>query len=201
MMDGSIRRFVLFFIVLFVLSACGSQAPAVQATPSSLLSTPSLTATLTPAPTDTATATPCLGFIATPRNTPPSWSYADDYWNNVAISRIPVQGMECSAPQEIVSKLLLLWFETIKTNSTAEHCGLEEYTLDSITVKQNFITPQYEIVASVHYHIKPGRFAACSGIVGHGVFEKDGWIRTSDVFGVYRENGYFRLIVLPGWGT
>lgn len=56
-MGSFIRRLALFYIVLFVLSACGAQAPAIQATHPSLLPvspspslTPSPTATPQPAP-------------------------------------------------------------------------------------------------------------------------------------------------------
>jgi hypothetical protein len=95
----------------------------------------------------------------------------------------------------------LQWLDTIKINANHQSCGLEEYTLDTITLMENTITSQYDIVAKVSYHVKPGRFGDCGWITGRGEIEKDGWVNTGDVFGVYRENGYFRLIVLPGWGT
>jgi hypothetical protein len=78
---------------------------------------------------------------------------------------------------------------------------LEDYTLDQITIRTNTITPQYDIVASVGYHVKLGRFMDCGWISGRGELEKDSWIKTGDTFGVYRENSNFRLIILPGWGT
>lgn len=78
---------------------------------------------------------------------------------------------------------------------------MEDYTLDTIKLKVNTITPQYDIVAGVGYHVKPGQFGDCGWIADRGILEKDSWIKTSDIFGVYRENEYFRLIVLPGWET
>lgn len=223
MISNFIRRLVLFLIAFSVLTACDSQAAKVQTTPSGFLlvtdpapsltstsiptsigtATPSLTPTSKPTVTCTATATPCLGFVATPVSTPLPWSYADDYWDKLAVSRIPVQGLECAAPQEIVSELVLQWLETIKTTSSRQilHCGLEDYTLEKITIVTNTITPQYDIVAGVFYHVKPGRFGDCGWISGRGILEKDGWIGDYDFFGVNRENGYFRLKILPGWGT
>jgi hypothetical protein len=56
-------------------------------------------------------------------------------------------------------------------------------------------------VAGVGYQVKPGHFGDCGWISDRGVLEKDGWIKTSDIFGVYIENDYFRLRILPGWGT
>jgi hypothetical protein len=96
---------------------------------------------------------------------------------------------------------VLQWLETIKIKSPDQNCGLEEYTVDIVTLRENTITPQYDIVARVNYHVKPGRFMDCGWISDRGVIEPNGWIGTGDTFGVYRENGYFRLIVLTGWGT
>lgn len=167
---SSLGQLALFLIALFVLTACGSQAATVQITPPDFL--PS-TATNTPAPTTIATITPCLGFVATSVGTPLPWSYADNHWDKIAISRIPIQGRECTTSQEIVRKLVLQWLETIKTNSpTQEQCGLEDYSLDNIMIKENTITPQYDIVAGVGYHVKPGRFGDCGWISDRGQIEK-----------------------------
>jgi len=182
--------------VLFVVSFLASCAPAPTAVP-----TETAVPTSTSMPIPTGTATPCFGLVAIPASTPLPWSYADDYWNNVAISRISTKGMECADSIEIIRKLVLQWLEIIKTNSQNQQCGLEDYTLDTIVIKENMITPQYDIVAGVGYHVKPGRFNDCGWISDRGQVEENGWIKTSDTFGVYRENGYFRLIVLPGWGT
>lgn len=207
MIGKFIRRLIIFLIAPSMLMGCISQVTTVRTTPSGFLSAstpkPSLTATHLPPPTRTAilASTPCLGFIATPVSTPLPWSYATDYWDMIAISRISIQGVECAAPQEVARELMLKWLETIKINSPKLNCGLEDYTLDKISIKENSITPQYDIVAGVDYHVKPGRFGDCGWISDRGILEKDGWIKTSDIFGVYRENSYFRLRVLPGWGT
>lgn len=151
-------------------------------------------------PTSTAKATPCLGFAPTPISTPLLWPYAS-YWDKIAVSRIPIQDMECAAPHEIVRELVAQWLETIKTNSPHQICGLEDYAVGTITIRTNTITPQYDIVARVSYRVTPGRFVGCDWIADRGILKSGGWIGTGDIFGVYRENGYFRLIVLSGWGT
>ena len=206
---------LILLVPMLIFSACNSTAtdagsPSITATSIQKIAltrtnTPAITNTPFEKPastmTPTVTTTPCLGLVATPVSTPLPWSYADDYWNSVAISRIPTRGMECAGPIEIVRKLLLQWFEIIKTNSPNGQCGLEEYTLDQIALQKNTITPQYDIVAGVAYHVKPGRYSDCGWLSVRGQIEANGWIATGDVFGVYRENGFFRLIVLPGWGT
>jgi len=203
-MNGNfIRQLALFSIALCVLAACASQTVAVQTTPPLLVTdtttpgpTSTPTATLTPAPTYTASATPCLGLVATPVSTPAinpayRWPYGE-----ATIPRIPIQGMECAAPEEIVRQLMLQWLETIKTNSLGQRCGLEDYKLGTITIKDT-TAPQYDTMAVVGYHVKPGRFGDCGWISDRGEIEKDGWIKTEDFFGVYREKGYFKLVAIP----
>lgn len=175
-------RLCIPFVAIFALAACVSEKPAITHTPS-------------------ASETPCLGLIATSASTPASWGYGAEYWDEIAISRIAVQNLACASSNQIVKELVLQWLEIIKTSAKRQNCGLEEYTLDTITLMENKITPQYDIVARVNYHVKPGKFKECGWISDRGILEQDGWINTSDTFGVYRENGYFRLIVLPGWGT
>jgi hypothetical protein len=215
--SSNVFCFVLFLIALTVLTACEPQAAKAQQTTPGFLpvtdpapsqipttaptpintDTPSLTLTPKPTATSTATARPCLGFIATPASTPIPWSYADDFWDKLAISRLSVQGLECAAPQEIVSKLVAHWFETMKTPSPQlPDCGVEEYSVEKITIT-NGITSPYDILAQVTYHVKGG----CGWIAGRGILEDNGWVRDADFFGVYRENGYFRLRILPGWGS
>lgn len=175
-------RLIFFIFTLSVLTACNSKA--ISTTPTPVLS-----------------GTPCLGALAAPVNTPEPWEYGADYWDAIAISRLPVQGMECASSENIVKSLVSQWLETIKATSPSQNCGLDEYTIDTITIKENTITPQYDIVARVSYHVNLGRFKDCGWISDRGIIESNGWISTSDTFGVYRENGYFRLIVLTGWGT
>jgi hypothetical protein len=93
------------------------------------------------------------------------------------------------------------WLDTIKVNSPHLPCGLEDYKVNTITMKPNTITPQYDIVAFVDYEVNPGRFGDCGWISDRGILEGNGWIKTHDPFGVYRQDGYYQLVVLPGWGT
>ena len=181
-MNNTVRWSTFFLVTIFVLTACDSQKSATTHIP-------------------TTSGTPCLGLVSTPINTPTSWGYGADYWDSIAISRIPTQNMECASLEDIVKELVLQWLETIKTKSPHQNCGLEEYTVDTITIRENTIAPQYDIVARVDYHVKPGRFMDCGWVSDRGIIEPNGWIGTGDTFGVYRENGYFRLIVLTGWGT
>lgn len=176
------RWLALLLVTIFVLTACNSQKSTITNMP-------------------TTSGTPCLGLITTPISTPVSWGNGADYWDNIATSRIPIQNMECASSENIVKELVLQWLELIKEKSPNQNCGLEEYTVDTVTIRENTITPQYDIVARVGYHVKPGRFMECGWISDRGIIEPNGWINTGDTFGVYRENGYFRLIVLTGWGT
>ncbi len=208
---------VLFLIALTVLTACEPQAAKAQPTPLGFLpvtdpapsqipttaptlintDTPSLTPTSKPTATPTAIATTCLGFMATPASTPLPWSYADDFWDKLAISRISVQDLGCATPQDIVSKLVAYWFEMMKTPSPdLQDCALKEYSVEKITITNRMTSP-YDIVAMVTYHVKGG----CGFISGRGILEDNGWVGDTDFFGVYRENGYFRLRILPGWGS
>ncbi len=211
MKGNFMRRFALFLIALFALTACGSQAPAVQPTPSALLPgtatttpSPSPTATLTPTPSHTPaptyTATPCIGFVTSMVNfvwaPRVAWS-SEDYLDKMAVSRIPIEGMECAAPQEIVRQLMSQWLETLKTNSPSQRqCGVEDYTFDGSTM-ENILDRKYDIKVRVFYSVKPGRFENCGWYPDE--IEKDAWFKTEDVFGVYRKNGYFNLIVLTRW--
>lgn len=209
MIGKFVRRLTFVLILSSSLIACGSQTAIVQTPLPGLLSATSpvssLTAIYTPLSSRTATktppATPCLGFapiiVSTPIvDLPLSWPFGE-----LTTPSVPIKGMECADPQKIVGELVLQWLEKVKSNSPNQICGLEDYALGEIRINVNTITPQYDIVASVTYHVRPGRFGDCGWITARGEFEENGWIKTGDTFGVYREDGNFRLIVLPGWGT
>lgn len=181
-MNNIFWRLTLIVFTLSVFTACNSQAIAQTNTP-------------------IISGTPCLGSLVTPVNTPEPWQYGADYWDKIAISRLPIQSLECASKENIVKELVSQWLEIIRTNSPQQNCGLEKYTVDTIAIRENIITPQYDIVARVDYHVNLGHFMDCGWVSDRGIIESNGWINTSDTFGVYRENGYFRLIVLTGWGT
>ncbi len=195
-----LQRLALCLISLSLLIACGSQASVSQTPHPVFLSETATSATnITSLP---AMGTPCLGVAPAPTGTPEPWPYAD-VWDKVAIARMPIQGMECASSEEIVRKLVLQWFETIKTSASPQMCILEDYTLDTIQITGNIITPQYDIVARIvsHVKIKSERTPVpCEWSATRGLPNKDGWLESGDYFGVYREDGYFRLIVLPNWG-
>jgi hypothetical protein len=199
-------RLILLFFPLFLLMACNPKTNQVQITPTdysqALVTSQSLTLTPTPisTPTVSPSVTPCLDVLATPINTPLPWPYSGR-WDSIAISVLPVQDLKCASQEEVVRHLVLNWLEIIKTNSTQSICGLEDYSIVQIITKINTISPQYDIVAGVTYRVRPGRFVECGWISDRGIMEPNGWIKTSDTFGVYRESDSFRLVVLSGWGT
>lgn len=205
MIGNSVRQLALFLVAAFVLTACGPQASMIQTTTPLLVTettvpepttTLLLTETMTPASSHTASATPCLGLVAIPD----SMFEKSFGWPYIDVPGIPVQGMECAVPEEIVRQVMLDWLETVKITSPGQRCGLEDYMIDKMMIRATN-TSQYDIVVTVTYHVKPGRFGDCGWITDRGQFEEDGWIKTGDTFAIYRENGYFKLIKRAPWGV
>ncbi len=176
--------------------------------------TPSLTVLQNSITPSSVMPTVCLGFEPTPISTPLPWiNDPNGYWEKIAKARLPIQGHECTAPYDIVNQLVHQWLDTIKVNSPhlpsgmKEPCGLIDYKVGTISIRPdsatnvNTPTPQYDIVAFVDYEVNIGGFSDCGWIPDRGELEGNGWIKTHDPFGVYRQDGFYQLVVLPGWGS
>jgi hypothetical protein len=152
--------------------------------------------------------TVCLGFEPTPISTPLPWiNDPNGNWEKIATSRLPIQGHECIAPDDIVNQLVHQWLDNIIVNTPHLSCGLIDYKVGTINIRPdaatniNTPTPQYDIVAFVDYEVNIKGFSDCGWIPDRGIPEGNGWIKTHDPFGVYRQDGYYELVVLSGWGA
>lgn len=176
------------------------QTPTTESTMEST-SAPSSTIPKNSITPSSGTPTLCLGFEPTPTGTPPPWINGSSLWEQMPTALLPIQDNECVSPNDLVNQLVDQWLHNIEVDAPNLPCGLEDYKVDTITIKPNTLTPQYEIVAIVEYEVNPGRFTDCSWLSDRGFILENGWIKTHDPFGVYRKDGYYQLIVLPGWGS
>jgi len=196
-------------------------------TKNAVIGTPALpTVALTPLGTPSPTTTPslivfqnsitpssvmptvCLGFEPTPISTPLPWiNDPNGYWEKIATARLPIQGHECTALDDIVNLLVHQWLDNIIVNTPHLSCGLRDYKVGTINIRPdaatniNTPTPQYDIVAFVDYEVNIEGFSDCGWIPDRGIPEGNGWIKTHDPFGVYRQDGFYQLVVLSGWGA
>lgn len=146
--------------------------------------------------------------MPTPINTPQPWiGDPNGNWEKIATARLPIQSNECTTPHDIVNQLVHQWLDNIIVNTPHLSCGLIGYKVGTIWIRPdsatnlNTPTPQYDIVAYVDYEVNIGSYSDCGWIPDRGMPEGNGWIKTGDVFGIYRQDGYYQLVVLPGWGT
>lgn len=221
-------KMLSIIFTLILLTSCSYENEIIQSTPSPFVKntknildqTPTIGYTSAPTTTPSLTVlqnsitpssvmpTVCLGFEPTPISTPLPWiNDPNGNWEKIATARLPIQGHECTAPYDIVNQLVHQWLDNIIVNTPHLSCGLIDYKVGTISIRPdsatnvNTPTPQYDIVAFVDYEVNIGGFSDCGWIPDRGELEGNGWIKTHDHFGVYRQDGFYQLVVLSGWGS
>lgn len=223
-----IAKLLSIIFTLILLTSCSYENEIIQSTPSPFVNntknildqtltlgykstnttTPSLTVLQNSVTPPSITPTACLGFKPTPISTLLPWmGDPNGYWEKIATARLPIQGHECIAPDDIVNQLVHQWLDNIIVNTPHLSSGLIDYKVGEIRIRSDWATnpntptPQYDIVAFVDYEVNIGDFFDCGWIPDRGKPIGNNWIKTADPFGVYRQDGFYHLIVLSGWGA
>ena len=120
-------------------------------------------------------------------------------WDKRYISRVPIKDMAGKSTEEIVKALLIQWLDYYETGTMDEDYKIANYTIEKVFLKDN-THQQYDIVAEVVFLVEPVRLP--DGWIGaESIILENGWVQRDLLFGVFRENENFRLIMLIGWGT
>lgn len=168
---------LIFIALIFLASSC---APAIQAT--------SYPNPLPPVETKTPLATLSLDQTALP--TP---SFGTGYLANIAVNDVLNNSNE-----EIVKLLVSQWLEGFKTGMTS-YDAIKNYSVDRVTIRSHDAS---EIIASVIFSIQPVEYSQnWASMVTSDSNSNDPWWHLGATFGIFRDGEYFRLKLLPGWGT
>lgn len=184
-------------LLLATISACSSSKVAMPSQTPDTNQTPSVSPVITSTNTPSKSPTPVLEIKVTPTLIPPL-----DNWDKRYISRIPTKDMASATPEEIVKSLVTQWLEYYKTQSTDSDFKIEEYSLGWIRLEKTPTTSQYKIVATAAFQVKPVKIPnVWASFPGEARNQNDPWWHLGMTFGVFRDSEYFRLRLLPGWGT
>lgn len=145
-------------------------------------------------------ATPSV--IYSPKSTTPNFSESDRFGDGY-IAQIPIEDASNLLSRDVVERLMIQWLGHYRTRSKI--CGtiINDYKLESITLKNNSIDPEYEVVAWVNFTVAPLQLPNeywKSFITTDKQNLNAEWYELGRDFGVFRDNGYFKLRILMGWG-
>jgi hypothetical protein len=162
-------------IIVFTLAGCAASNPAASA------------------PTEMATIIPTHPPVAT--QPPASIAFGQGYIASIAIKDINNKSRE-----EIIRLLIGGWLDDYKKGSSQD--AIKDYTIDKVTIMDNPPDPNYEIVAKVIFSVIPIEYSEnWASMVTSLSDPNDPWWHLGTTFGVVRDSDYFRLKLLPGWGT
>lgn len=130
------------------------------------------------------------------------FEYQDQFMDGF-IARIPIKDANNASPEEVVRILVTQRLEHYKTQSKDPAATIKDYTLDGVTLeKDTSYDPFYEIVAWVRFSIIPAEIPSdWASYPGSGVTPNDPWWHIEAPYGVFKDNGFYRLRVIFGWGT
>ena len=197
-----IMAFFVWIIFSFMISGCARQ-PAPN--PGTLLpSTTTQTETLPiPAsPTITPTRVPKTPTITPviPTHYPMPTGLPTSFSGRENIASISREEAENYSREELLKVLVSRWLEGWKANTSSLN-AIENYYMGDVSIRSHSTEPDADIIAWVHFSIKPisipNDWAAWPGEIK----ENDPWWHLYQTFGVVRKGDTFRLSLLIGWGT
>ena len=124
-------------------------------------------------------------------------SFTDQRENIASISR---EEAENYSREELLKVMVSRWLEGWKANTSSPN-AIEDYYMGDVSIRSHSAEPDADIIAWVHFSIKPisipNDWAAWPGEIK----ENDPWWHLYQTFGVVRKGDIFWLSLLIGWGT
>ncbi len=200
-----------FFMIVLVV-AC-SPATKIQGPPIVPSSLPTLTlapmsgvSPTVPSPLPTSTFTSTLSITPTFQNTDvPNHYDQNDTFGDGTIALILIKDTNKLNQEDILTKLVNLWLEHYKTKSMAPGATIKDYkdvSVSKVIKDNNNYDGFFAIVALVKFSIIPAEIPNDWASLTIGTTEpNDPWWLVGTVFGYFRDGEYFRLRMMPGWGT
>ena len=178
-------------LIAFMLAGC---APTVVHVPS-----PPATAMLTVTPVAAAIPT----AFCQPPGYPGTIHYATgDNFGGGYIARVRMADVTNKSQEEIVINLVNQWLEHYKTQSKSPSAAIKDYVIDKIDLYDPSCDPFFEIVAGVRFSIIPNQIPNdYASFPGDPIATNDVWWHIAAPFGVFRDENYYRLRLVFGWGT
>ena len=171
--------------------------------------------TPTPLPASTITALPNITPILKPTDVP---NHYDNDSGDGFVARVLIKDTNNLSREDILTKLVTLMLDYYKTKSKDPNIAIKDYKdikVSKVIEDSNNSDGFFEIVAYVEFSIihvggLPGEdgIPINSGIHNEWVTlttDSQGlnslWWHIGTVFGYFRDGEYFRLRMMPGWGT
>lgn len=189
------NQLMVFSLIVFV-TAC---SPAIKNKELPPASSPSPTSTIMPSPT--LTATPPSGFI-------PNHFVENDNFGDGFIARILIKDTNKLSQEDIAANLVSLLLEHYKTTKElSPRIAIKDYEnvyVYKLIKDNNNYDDFFDIVVFVKFSIiplDPPSANDWASLPGDGISLTDPWWHLGSVFGIFQDGEYFRLRIMPGWGT
>lgn len=183
---------IMFFMAIYV-AACSANTK-IKESPTALSALP--TSTLAPTPS----VTPTLQNTDVPNHYDQNDTFGDGF-----IARILIKDTNNLSQEDILTKLVNLYLEHYKTKSLAPRVTIKDYkdvSVSKVIKDNNNYDGFFEIVAFVKFSIIPAEIPNdWASLPGDPISSNDPWWHLGTVFGYFRDSEYFRLRMMPGWGT
>lgn len=187
-----LNGFIAVFSIMILVTACCSG-----------ITSPTPTNTTLPPPTSMITPSPSITPIPQYTDVPNHYDQNDNFGDGF-IARISIKDTANLSREEIITKLVSLWLEHYK-NSLAPRATIKDYKdvyVNKLIEDNNNYDGFFDTVASVRFSIIPSGIPSdWASVPGEPIDPNDPWWHLVTVFGYFKDGDYFRLRMMPGWGT
>jgi hypothetical protein len=182
-------------LAILILAACSAQNLVIEP------STPSLASTLIPTPSETATSVPDLP------STPTTWQWLpyDPNPSNAGcdfdfVATLAVQGTEGLSQEELFKRLFEVYLAHFKSPKLGGICRLEDYRVENVLVDQKiaFLAAEQHLdrIASLDFSVQVSS-EPTDWVAGNGELAAQGWvIHKFLIVGYTRSNAAYTLRII-----
>lgn len=143
------------------------------------------------------------GFRPICANPSPADEFASsDSFGDGYIARVAIQDVINKDQKDIINILVKQWLEHYKTQSKSASAAIKKYSINNIKLNDPYCDPYFLIYASVDFSITPVKILnEYSAFPSISTNPNDVWGHLIAPFGVFIDGNYYRLRLVPGWGT
>lgn len=189
-------------LITIIISGCAKQPGPIPSTLSSSTATQTVTQPVPSPPTKTPTRVPKTPTLTPviPTHYPMPTGLPTSFSGRENIASVSREEAENYSREELLKVLVSRWLEGWKANLFSPN-AIEDYYMGEVSIRSHSTEPDADIIAWVHFSIKPvyipNSWAAYPGEIN----ENDPWWHLYQTFGVVRKGDTFWLSLLIGWGT